>query len=238
MIINANGIPTVEDTDIVAPLEGLMNLSFDAVSDSIGGLGTYKRQPITFTVANSTEKSALAGLTTLIAGDMADQVDNGILYRWTGSAWVPRSWSNLTCVLTLTAGSIPNTTQVVIGAAAPLWVEDYDPNGWHSTSGSTNRITPLVPGRYSVTLSTKWQANTSGSRVAELRVNSSTSTPAGSVISDMPASPSVNSIGAASISTNQVPMNGTSDYFDVVVYQNSGAALTVDVRVVVSYEGA
>ena len=137
------------------------------------------------------------------------------------------------CVLTITAGSIANNSEISLGAAAPLWVEESDALGWHSASSNIERITPTVAGRYGVHLSSAWATNSTGVRLTRIRRNG-----AEIVSSDVVTAGTVSATGPAQISEHEVSMNGTTDYFDFRAYQNSGAARAGTFRAVVRYLGA
>lgn len=86
MLTLANGVKVPDGTDKVDPvtLLGDMARSF---SDALGGLGTGKRQPRSYTVANQTEKANLPTLTTLINGDQVFVEDTAWWELYDGSAW-------------------------------------------------------------------------------------------------------------------------------------------------------
>lgn len=63
-----NGVKLPTGLDLVDP-QALLAALANSFSDAIGGLGTGKRQPRRFRVANQVEKNGLAALTTLVEGD-------------------------------------------------------------------------------------------------------------------------------------------------------------------------
>lgn len=63
-----------------------------SASDSIGGLGSGKRQPITFRAANPTERDALSGLASsagvpLVDGDQCYTASERAIYAWGENGW-------------------------------------------------------------------------------------------------------------------------------------------------------
>ncbi|MDF2990233.1 MAG: hypothetical protein K0S37_747 [Microbacterium sp.] len=81
-----NGVKTPTGSDLVEPRKLLADLA-DSFSDALGGLGTGKRQPRTFRVENQTEKTALAGLTTLQDGDRCFVADTAWWEQYVGTSW-------------------------------------------------------------------------------------------------------------------------------------------------------
>jgi len=60
----------------------------DSAEDVLTGSHAFQ----TFRVADSSGLNALESSFTLAAGDLARRGDNGIIYRWTGSAW--KAWES------------------------------------------------------------------------------------------------------------------------------------------------
>lgn len=93
---DSNGIGRyTESTPIGTQFSAFMNLGLEAVSAVLG-----RPQQ----VANGT---ALAAMTGMIAGDRARRADNGIIYRYSGSAWV--AWESEWISYT------PTWTNLVVG---------------------------------------------------------------------------------------------------------------------------
>jgi hypothetical protein len=149
-------------------------------------------------------------------------------------SWATPAAGGLTfvgCYLTnATAPTISNDTDTIITFGA----ENYDTDGFHSTSTNTGRIT--IPsdkaGKYLFTAAFRWQANATGRRIVYLRKN-------GSTIGAFETS--VNSTTYPSLQVNQVSAASVSDYFELVVYQTSGgnlAFLDSDFFFQASYLGA
>jgi hypothetical protein len=89
------------------------------------------------------------------------------------------------------------------------YVEISDLGDWHSASVTTERITPKVRGFYSVTVDCGWGGNGTGSRVLELRKNTSALRQA------IEAAPPANARASTAIALQLVELNGTTDYLAV-----------------------
>lgn len=98
--------------------------------------------------------------------------------------------------------------------------EDYDPNGFHSTVTNNSRITPNVSGLYEVKTHIGWATNATSRRFCSIYKNGVVAAQA--------------NIEAASASTTEVTVskkilfNGTTDYVEAQVYQQSGGNLDVE----------
>jgi hypothetical protein len=112
-----------------------------------------------------------------------------------------------------------------VGAAGLLYTEYIDPLGWHSAVTNTDRITPNVAGVYRITSSASFTNNSTNSRRTEIRVN-------GSTIATAFTTATFGNNVQASVVTQ---MNGSSDYFIVNDYQDSGSSLTLTARVAVEF---
>jgi len=102
-----------------------------------------------------------------------------------------------------------------------------DSYSWHSTSVNTSRITPTIAGWYLATGNVQWAANANGTRRLDLAVNGA------SVCT-------VESLGSASSATGQtvstvIYANGSSDYYEILGYQNSGGAISTNVSASYNY---
>lgn len=117
----ANGIVIPASSGPADPV-ALLTLVANGFSDSIGGLGTGKRQPRRYSVANQTEKGTIAGLTTLAEGDQVYLIDTKWweTYYTTGGWKVTKTTVAITMPLAATgivqgAGSVANFTYSVDG---------------------------------------------------------------------------------------------------------------------------
>lgn len=119
--------------------------------------------------------------------------------------------------------NVVNATSVPLG-----WnTEAYDPTNMHS--GTSSHIQPLYPGWYVATGTVFWSSNAdSNQRQVSIRVN-------GSLVVAEQDNPAINGFGMAqSVTSIPVLCNGTSDYFEMVVFQRSGGTLTAGVASVLT----
>lgn len=117
-----------------------------------------------------------------------------------------------------TAQSIPNATNTPL-----TWqTEDIDPYNWHSSTTNPTRITPNIPGWIRGWFSVGFPGTTGGNfRYGYLAKNGGSSTR-----SRHDSKPTA---GGLAKRIAGVPfwlaMNGTTDYFEVNVFQDSGSAM-------------
>lgn len=110
-------------------------------------------------------------------------------------------------------------TNVANNGAVLTWdTEDTDPNGLHSTSSNTSRITPNVAGWYRITATVHWAANATGRRAVAINKN-------GATAGYGQISPGSSAGTTSTTVTRTVQANGSTDYFEVFAYQDSGAGL-------------
>jgi hypothetical protein len=108
------------------------------------------------------------------------------------------------------------------GAVLTWDTEELDTHGFHSTSSNTSRITPNVAGWYRITSTVSWASNATGRRATVVYQNGA-SKGNGSIIPG-----GVSGVAAGVINTNHTRTlyaNGTTDYFEINAYQNSGGIL-------------
>lgn len=123
-----------------------------------------------------------------------------------------------------TTQSIPNVTYTAIN-----WqTEDTDPYNWHSTTNPT-RITPTFPGWYRGWHSVGFSNSTAGTyRLSYVLRTSAGGATAGRARRDQKVAPGGYTIRTAGIPFF-MPMNGTTDYLEVMAYQDTGAAMSTPV---------
>lgn len=119
---------------------------------------------------------------------------------------------------TTASQSIPNSTETAV-----LWTaETYDTDAYHDAVTNTSRFT--VPagkaGYYRVSATVSFNANASGQRYALLRKNGSTAV----AYDTQPGSASASS----SVKINDVINLAVGDYIEILVFQSSGGALSLD----------
>ena len=118
------------------------------------------------------------------------------------------------------AGTLTTATLTLVNFDA----ETTDPNGWHSTTSNTDRVTPTIAGYYRVEAGASFGASATGWRELILWRNG-TSGQAFSTVGRGVACTGTNSTNWALSGT--FPANGSTDYFSLSVEQNSGGNLTL-----------
>lgn len=123
-------------------------------------------------------------------------------------------------VLKQTSGqSIANATETAL-----TWnAEDLDNDNAHSVSTNTSRFTCQTAGWYLATAHVTWSANTTGVRWLVHQINGFNTSRYGLC--------QVNAVGTGDTalgSTTVLHLNA-NDYAEVIVYQNSGGALSTDI---------
>ncbi|HEV2778699.1 MAG TPA: hypothetical protein VGX25_04790 [Actinophytocola sp.] len=119
------------------------------------------------------------------------------------------------------------TSSSVITQAVTFDAELVDTINGHSTSSNTSRYTPSVAGYYRCSGIVALAANTTGDRAAQFKKN-------GSAVDGAPyfSVPAVNGTGFVSTTVFAEAMifcNGTTDYVELYVGQNSGSTLATQV---------
>jgi hypothetical protein len=122
-----------------------------------------------------------------------------------------------------TTQSIPNTTYTAI----IFQTEDVDPYNWHNANTNPTRITPTFPGWYRGWASCAFQTTIGGNfRLTLPRKNGTQSGERNRRDAKPPTT-------ASSIVTHGIPFfmsfNGTTDYLELLMYQDTGAAMTTPV---------
>lgn len=121
------------------------------------------------------------------------------------------------------AQSIPNTTTTALTFGAGS--EDIDTHNFHDTVTNNSRITPNVAGYYRVTVTYASVANVATQLFAVVGKNGT----AGFVQPLVRHTPAATSAAKAVSATAIASANGTTDYFEGLVNQNSGGALNTQV---------
>lgn len=101
-------------------------------------------------------------------------------------------------------------------------VNDIDTDGGHSTVTNTSRYTGKTAGRYQLAGATSWVSSTPGTRAALWAANG-----AGAMAASQLAG-----TGQVAARTRTFFLNGTSDYVELFVFQDSGGAVNTDLGVV------
>lgn len=102
--------------------------------------------------------------------------------------------------------------------AITLTTEEYDTHGFHSTASNTSRVTPTVAGYYRFTGIVTFEAQATGVGLdVHFRLNGTQS------ITGAVRIPGTTTIVAQQL-TVTVPMNGTTDYIELMGRQDSAGA--------------
>jgi hypothetical protein len=97
--------------------------------------------------------------------------------------------------------------------------------GMHSTSVNTTRVIPTIPGYYEVTGNTVFATNTSGYRTHTIGKNGVRQAPETGVYTAAGLAAGANT--PLPPVTSILSANGTTDYFELFAFQNSGGTLNV-----------
>lgn len=157
-------------------------------------------------ITYATGANALARLAAVATGQVIRSAGVGVAPAWGKIALICRA-------TTTTVQAISDSTFT----AMLLELEDTDPDGMHSTSSNTSRITVPRAGLVIATGSIRFAANATGSRRAAIRLNGTTyinenQRPAGSSVDQ-------------TIETTAIWNTSANDYFEIVAWQNSGGSL-------------
>lgn len=110
--------------------------------------------------------------------------------------------------------SIANATDTALSFDS----ERYDTDTMHSTVTNNSRVTVNTEGLYTVSAGIEFASNTTGSRQVVIQVNGSSSIAVANT-------PSGATLGVVRLSTSTTWYASAGDYFQVLVYQDSGGAL-------------
>jgi len=142
-------------------------------------------------------------------------------YRtWDGTTWAMFAAGQFQAchVTSATNLSVPHSVITTVNFSA----EWHDPYNWW-VSGTPNRITPNIPVRFQATALTFWAAKADLLRVTTgFRLNGADFTP----FQRSEENPGNVSVGGhqTSLTSMEFTMNGSTDYFDMFIYQtNTGA---------------
>lgn len=128
---------------------------------------------------------------------------------------IQRAVNRPTCKLTLTAvQAITTSTNTAINFA--VGTEIYDDLNWHSTSVNTSRITPTYAGRYLVTGQVSWPAAAVSDRRVMVFKNGGFTSVWNTISTAAEVTMTV---------TDEVELNGTTDYVNLSVFQASGGTI-------------
>jgi len=160
------------------------------------------------------------------------ETDTGLTWMYDGADWVLYAWTSAPrCLL----GKVGHSTTHNVSGQVALDIEYYDTFGWH-TGGAPTRITPTIPGFYSVHIQASHTivasdysrvllgCNRNGVAIITGRFDHG--------FSASGATWSPRGFGAHF----EFELNGTTDYVEVDMYQTNAAAAARSFTVVVAVE--
>ena len=213
----------------------MTNLSIlDDLADAIENSGPapkFRRRMGTVSAINTnyTINVTVAGSTTVLSNvkyfaHYAPKVGSQVWLDTDGRDWIAVG------AIAGSGGQVPSCKvfrtadlSVATGSAyttVPWQTTDFDPWGMWSSGAATNVVAP-ISGRYLVTAQIEWTGNATSYRGASLRVNGSNTSNFAFVQNDS----SGTALFSHSISSVRAAQAG--DYFQLLVRQNSGAALAM-----------
>lgn len=184
-----------------------------------------------FSGSGGIQRSALTGDVTAAAGSNATTLANSGVAAGTYDTVTVDAKGRVTVGSNAVVGcSLTNSANLSISHAtftiATFDTENYDTDGFHSTSSNTGRIT--IPagkgGKYLLTASFTWAANATGVREVFFRKNGGAVNPADGALVCQQASIGGNVTGMAL----SAPVDlAAGDYVEILVYQDSGVAVNI-----------
>ena len=168
----------------------------DAKGDLVGGTG-----------ADTFARLAVGANGTVLTADSVET---------TGLKWVaPASAYSGASVYNSAYISLTNNTDTTL----TFNTENYDTDSYHSTSSNTSRLTVPSAGKYLITANVGFAANATGYRFAKIQKNGTTN------VSSIGTNAAPNGTFDTHINNSVVVDAAASDYFEIIVFQNSGGAL-------------
>lgn len=146
-------------------------------------------------------------------GMLVYTADTDVIWKYTGSAWVPATGGQFGMHAT-TSGSAASGTAASMTATTAL------ANHGTVVSASTSTVSAVVNGWYRATAQINWGTNATGKRQIAVYKNGAAMNPA------IGSSTTVPSDGVCQQSATGVVQCNAGDYFNLVPLQNSGAAVT------------
>lgn len=221
------GIFYPDDTSPVSPLEALFAAQASSVNTALGSL----RGNLPYAVADAAERTSIYP-SVPSADTQVFRKDLNYTEISNGSAWTPRGNDTPYAFLSVAGAQATASGFIVIGSTAPLlYTEQRDAVGWHNPASSPERIQPTIAGYYRIQVDASWSANANDARILELQVNGA-GIRWGYVNSPHPTVP----MGASLQSVNF--LNGTTDYYSLRAFQNSGSSLTFNAGIIIEYLSA
>lgn len=207
-------IPVYNGTDMAAvtQYEGMVIYRVDIGAFYVSVGGTFRPRG----VANVASSANLTAIVNAENGDLGVTRDTGALWVHNGSTWVqPRiPFRHVGRAYATSGQSLADATWTAI----TLQDESFDTGNFHSTSSNQSRVTPSVAGYYRFTGTGSFESQSTGVGLdVGIRKNGS----------DFQGSP-VRIPGTTTIAAQQVSvivsMNGSSDYCELVMRQDSAGS--------------
>jgi hypothetical protein len=166
----------------------------------------------------STVAALATDITSPAAGQIAFVTATNLLYRYTGSAWVPVDVP-YTHAYQSTPGihAVPNLTATPIAFNAEI----VDNMGAHANASNNTRITPTVPGKYRVRGMVAMDPSSTGACYAHIRKNGASDT-GGPYKGGWGTSNAFASFGFDCDAT--IDCNGTTDYVELWFHHAFGVS--------------
>jgi hypothetical protein len=204
-------------------------LGMSLISTSVGGIvsGTYGY--FKYVSATSFSAPTVSASTAIQVGSNSLTCDTGIsgtmrysavsstMEYCNGSAWTSMGPSATSPVsFQVNKGGLAQNATSGVGAIVTWGTEVFDTNN----NFASNRFTPTVPGKYLLTASTLGTPASGNFWITEIRKNGTSIAQASAI--------AASGAGLSAPVAVVADANGTSDYFDVMVYQNSGATVAIN----------
>lgn len=217
----------VGSSEIAAGAVGSSEIGTAAVGSDEIAADAVGASEIATDAVGSAEIAANAVNTAEIANDAVtldkiaqDGAATGDLLQWDGTDWVHvdyiPSFKGFTSAV---SGSNSQTIASGSSVVVDVFSEDADPEGWFNDA--TGRFTPGIEGYYQVNAQITILSVTDGSKmIVQLYKNGSREVILGRGVS---GGTDYNGYGGSHV----VYMNGTTDYLEILAYQNTGSNQTI-----------
>lgn len=216
------GIFFPDDTMPISPIESLFSQMATSVNTQLAAL----RGGIDIAVADAAARDALypspSGSNRVYR---ADKLYSEFPFAGQWFPTIARPFIFLTG-----SWNIPTSTGFSLLGTTYPWSEQSDRMGWHDAVVNTSRITPNIGGAYRITVTMRWAGNGADQRILRIAVN-------GTEVANQRDASLNAGVPAGATTTVTRYLNGTTDYFEVQQYQNSGATLATSCDVTVEYMG-
>lgn len=192
---------------------------------AFGNLGTDLDSRLVARFATTSARDA--AITSPVPGQMAWVTSFNSLMVYYVSYWGFLPGTPIATLFATVAQTIPDAP----GDVALLFdSEEFDLTGGHSTVTNKSRFTPNVPGRYMFFGGAAFDQNGTGFRGGQFLKNGSTY-----LLGPQNIAPAATDAQSAFNTTSIGSFNGTTDYVELAVGQNSGGNLATNVANAAAY---